>query len=119
MAIRQWVTVIGMLAALHFARLRSFYLSLAILLAGIILSVGLVFFQAPPGFPSGKFITISVGESIGQAAGELKAAHAINSVLLFKVVVRLTPAVHGVQSGTYVFSKPVGILTVARNVTHG
>ncbi len=119
MTVQNFVGMVLYILEMHFSRLKYFYSALGTALVLLVVAACLALFSAPPGFPTGTYITIDSGTSVGLAASELRQQHAISSRLLFKVLYRFIPNVHGVQSGTYVFEEPVGILTVLWNITHG
>lgn len=80
----------------------------------------LYYFSVPVSdFPVGKPITIEPGTSVTHAAAELREGGYIRSTLLFRVLYRVMPSTHGVQSGKYVFTQPAGEFTVAWNIAHG
>lgn len=105
--------------SLHIARLRMFYIAGVAAAALLLGTFFLVFLLPASGFPSGTILTIEPGTSATRAAYMLKDEHVIASTFVFRVLVKLMPGEHGVLQGKYTFTKPVGVLAVAWNLTHG
>lgn len=119
MAFLPFVRIVGLACALHLERLKYAYVALLVVL--IVLGGGIwgVLFAASSGFPAGTILMVAPGESVGKVARELKAERVIASPFVFRVLFRLMPGTHGVQSGRYVFNKPAGIVEVAWHLGHG
>lgn len=105
--------------AMHISRLWREYVAFLVVVTMLATGVWCVLFRAPSNFPSGSVLVIAPGTSATRAAYAFEEQKVIDSPFLFRVLVRLLPNVHGVQSGTYQFEKPAGLLTVVWNVTHG
>ena len=87
------------------------------LVAGI---VGYSYFLAPPwDFPVGELVVIKSGESVVDAANQLAALQVIRSPFLFHALVRLQSGTTGVHAGTYRFSTPQNLYTVAERLIAG
>jgi UPF0755 protein len=108
-----------MLLTFHVSRLRYRYGAILLGLAIVSLLLWYFLFLPVKGFPTGVPITIESGASVRHAASELREGGYIRSTWLFRVLYRLMPDTHGVQSGKYVFMEPVGEYTVAWNLAHG
>ena len=91
----------------------------AFALAPFIVS-GYSFLIAPPAiFPSGSRIVIERGTAVSDIAQELYDAHIVTHPSLLKVVLRMSGASSRVQAGTYLFSAPENIFTVAYRLASG
>lgn len=104
---------------LNLARLKYFYVAALVAFALLAGAFWGAFLRAPAAFPANSLISIPAGESVSKAGLELKNEHVIDSAFLFKALVRITPRVRGIRSGTYLFKEPVGVLVVAWNLSHG
>ena len=109
------------LQALHMHSLRLWkgYVALLIILV-LSLVIFIRFLMYPPAnFPITTVIDIPPGTSITSTARILREYQVIRSPFMFRLVVEAIPAIHGVQSGKYVFDHPASVIRVAWNVTHG
>ncbi len=103
--------------SIHVARLRAVYLVFILLVVAAFAILWAIFLMPQPGFPA--TIVVEHGESITRAANDLAQKHLLSSPFLFKVIVRLTPGAHGVESGTYQFPEPEGLLQLASDFAFG
>ena len=77
-------------------------------------------FSAPGDFPKRESIfTITPGQSLKSVGTELKTRHYIQSRFIFATLVTLYGAEKEVPSGDYFFSKPISVLTLARQIALG
>lgn len=74
---------------------------------------------APPiEYPSGTIVHIESGATVGDAAEELYAMHAISSRLAFKAVTRVVGG-SGVQAGSYALPERESVFTLAYRLANG
>ena len=73
----------------------------------------------PPTFFPSTSVNVDSGVSVRHEASELKTSQLIRSTFLFRVIFRLLPGNHGVQSGVYDFAEPVGELRMAWDLAYG
>ena len=101
--------------SMHLLRLWKMYI-----VGGILFFIlGVLILSAPPStFPVTRTVTIVPGTTVTGTARLLAREHIIRSPLLFRLIVDLLPAGQGVQSGMYLFEKPVSVFRVAWNSTH-
>ena len=99
----------------HLLRLWKMYIVTGVLF----LIVGVLVLSAPPSrFPVNHTVTITPGTTVTGTARLLAREHIIRSPLLFRLVVEVLPADQGVQSGMYLFEKPISVFRVAWNTVH-
>ena len=99
----------------HLLRLWRMYISAGVLF----LAVSVLVLSAPPStFPANHTVTIAPGTTVTGTARLLAHEHIIRSPLLFRLLVDVLPAGQGVQSGMYLFEKPVTVFRVVWNTTH-
>ncbi len=104
---------------MHLARLKYWYVTV---LVGVAFFLGFFFyfFLLPgPGFYPNTSLTVDPGVTVRHEAALLKESGLIRSTLLFRILYRLMPGIHGVQSGTYNFPRPVGELRLAWDLAYG
>lgn len=92
-----------------------------ILTGTIIVLVVLYYFfaSAPNGFPSGKTIHVGKGSSATTIAEILGSKNVIRSPFFLKTILLFSGQTKDVVAGDYLFSKPIGIFTVALRITTG
>ena len=104
---------------IHITRLWREYLTLLCFVL-ILLSGWYFFYNAPGDFPNANTeVTIVSGNTLQEVAASLVSQHVIRSAEVFVVVTRLFSDEHGIQAGTYLFSKPYDVAAVVYKVTHG
>ncbi len=92
-----------------------FSFALALLLVG-----GYSFTFAPPStFPSGEIVVIARGASVSDIARKLHDAHIIAHPSLLRIILRMSGASNRVRAGTYLFSTPEDVCTVAYRLITG
>lgn len=119
MSLSSYLELVVTILSLHLKRLRYVYGAGVLLVLFFGVFVWWLVLRAPTGFPLNTVITVAPGESVGQVAHDLKDLHAIESVTLFKIAVRLSFDEHGIQAGKYVFHQPQGVFGVVYRLTHG
>jgi len=79
-----------------------------------------VFVLAPPSdFPSGETIVIERGTSVHDIAREFSDVHIIKHSAVLRLALLISGASVRVQAGTYLFSSPQNVLTVAYRLATG
>lgn len=90
----------------------------AILISGGVLAY--VFFISPPLFyPTGAYVHVNSGETLGDAAHALKERGIIRSELLFETLVRVFGSDQDVIAGEYSFPKRENIIAIAKRMASG
>ncbi len=110
---------IGLALAMHLERLQYAYIALGVVLIAIGIASWWVFIKPTSNFPVDTPITIAYKTSITAAGEQLHAAGYIDSVLVYKIVARAIAGDQGIKSGAYAFTKPVGVVEIVWNLSHG
>src|SRR5437868_2456148 len=76
-------------------------------------------FSAPRDLTIPAVIKIGSGQSVNEIAAQLKKEHAIRSALVFSILIRVEGGEHTVRTGSYFFSAPQNLFTVASRVRSG
>jgi UPF0755 protein len=74
---------------------------------------------APFQFPTGAYVSVPMGSTLGEAAESLKERGIIRSQYLFEALVRLAGTQHHVIAGEYFFPGKENVFTVARRLGSG
>jgi len=88
----------------------------------VLVAVGLFsyFFLIPAqNFPSGHLIEIPEDSHVGEMGAILEERGVIRSAFIFKAYARLTFQDRSLESGPYVFDKPIGLLTIVHRMSNG
>lgn len=90
---------------------------------GCLIAVGvgaLVFLASPPTtFPASRMVEVSEGQSLAAIAEELEAQSVIRSPFLFEVTAQVLGDERSIQAGSYFFSEPASVITVASRFVRG
>jgi UPF0755 protein len=78
-----------------------------------------VLITPPIHFPSGEIISIPQGETLDELATELKQNHLVNFASVFKAVMILSGKQTAIQSGDYIFAKPLSVFALAERIVNG
>ncbi|MDB5195243.1 MAG: aminodeoxychorismate lyase, protein [Parcubacteria group bacterium] len=119
MPITQWLKIIFLVLSMHLARLKYWYAAFFLILVLALSIFSYVFLLPPAGFHPNTTLAVAPGTSVRHEAALLKEAHVIRSTFVFRALYRLMPSTHGVQSGVYDFTYPIGELRLAWDLAHG
>ncbi len=119
MAISEWYKTVLLALGMHLERLGYFYAAVLAILLVMLGSFSYVFLIPPVSFTPDTTLSVTPGTSVRHEAALLKESGVIRSTFLFRVLFRLMPSTHGVQSGSYDFPKPIGELRLAWDLAHG
>ncbi len=78
-----------------------------------------VAFSPPADFPTGSIVSIARGASAPEVAAQLAEVHIIAHPQLLRAVLRLSGGSARVQAGSYLFSAPENLLTIAYRLVAG
>lgn len=87
-------------------------------LTGCIALAGILLIP-PREFPVNELVIVPEDASSVAIGSALKEAHAVNSSFLFQVLTRVTGQHRTLESGMYVFDRPMGLAEVAWRISHG
>lgn len=88
--------------------------------AGVIAAVTVSFAASPPrDFPTTRMVTVSEGESLSAIASDLTSRSVIRSALLFEIAIQVFGDERAVNAGSYFFSEPQSVFSVASRIAHG
>lgn len=91
-----------------------------VLLILIALSLFFLFvMSAPFNFTPGTSVVVDPGQSVSGVAKELKANNIVRSSIIFRSLVILYGGERTTSAGTYVFSKPQNVVTIAHRIVKG
>lgn len=109
------------LTATTFHILRFRRLWTAVLVGGVLLSVGgyYALLAAPADFTPGNIVIISRGSSVHDAALTLASARVVQHPKLLELLVRLSGRSNNMQSGAYRFSEPENVVVIAWRLISG
>jgi len=79
----------------------------------------LALFSAPFDFPTGSYVNVPSGQTVGQTAGALSVRNIIRSSVVFELLVRAFGTERQVVAGEYFFPKKENIFTVASRLGNG
>src|SRR3989344_3646471 len=75
--------------------------------------------RSPNSFPSNEILTVRERATITEVGEYLKDHHAISSPFLFTIFIKMFNPHNGVLSGTYYFTEPKNLITVAYRISKG
>ncbi len=104
---------------LHVMRLRYHYTTVLLALAVASLAFWQVYFAPPPDFPADHIVTIEEGLPVSGIAASLAEQKLIRSPLAFEVIARVTGTGETIQSGKYIFAKPIGLVALYSRLANG
>lgn len=104
---------------LHFARLKNYYIGIALAFLIVLVGNWYVLGLPPRGFPAEEFIEIPPNQTLYETARELEERNVITSAALFTGFARLSGTDTKIQAGTYVFKRPIGLWEVLRRLVNG